>query len=209
MPPRAPTKSAAPKKRFWSRSFQYALIGAFLLAPLLALLVQFLRVPDEEPAVVGSVRPRALSPFIAGLLANPKGSEFEFSPDEVNMHLGQLLPSLRKNASSTAIQRLELRLEPGGCTVATTYRWKGADWHVRLHYKVSIEAGRLHIKTEAGSLGRVALGPRWTNLLQAPLLKLLPLLKKESILLNRLEHIRLEPNRVLLKVRPSSSMQSP
>jgi hypothetical protein len=209
MPPRAPTKSAAPKKRFWSRSFQYALIGAFLLAPLLALLVQFLRVPDEEPAPVGSVRPRVLSPFIAGLLANPKASEFEFSLDEVNLHLGQLLASLRKNPSANTIQSLELRLEQGGCTVATTYRWRGADWHARLHYKVSIESGRLHIKAETGSLGRVPLGARWTNLLQSPLLKLLPLLKKETILLNRLEHIRLEPNRVLLKVRPSSSMQSP
>jgi len=207
MPPRVPTKSAPPEKRFWSRGFRYALVVAFLLAPILSLVVQFSRRPDEKPAQSGSVRPRALSPFIAGLLANPKASEFECSLDEINLHLAQLLPLVRPPSTGTTFRNLEVRLDPDGCTIATTYRWRGRDWHVRIHYKISTEAGRLRLRPESGSLGRVNLSTRWAKLLQSPLLRLLPLLKKETVLLSRLENIRLEPNRIFLKVRASTTVQ--
>ena len=109
MAPRAPSKGVPQKRGFWNRSLQYALIGAFLLAPLLALLVQLSRVPNEESAPPATVRPRALAPFIAGLLATPKPSEFECSLDEINVHLSQLLPPARKSASGVSFQRLTLR----------------------------------------------------------------------------------------------------
>lgn len=209
MAPRAPSKGAPQKRSFWSRGLQYSLIGALLLAPLLALLVQLSRVPDEEPAPAATVRPRALAPFIAGLLATPRASEFDCSLDEINVHLAQLLPAARKSSSGPAFQRLDLRLEPGGCNVLATYLWRGREWHLRVHYAVQIQGGRLHLQPESGSLGRVKLGPYWAKHLQAPLLKLLPQLKREAVLLNRLESIRLEPARVFLKVRASTPSLTP
>ena len=205
MAPRAPSKGVPQKRGFWNRSLQYALIGASLLAPLLALLVQLSRVPNDQPVPPATVKPRALAPFIAGLLATPKPSEFECSLDEINVHLSQLLPPARKSAPGVSFQRLTLRLEPGGCQVLAVYQWRGREWHVRLHYSVQVQGGRLQLHADYGSLGRVKFGPSWTKPLQAPLLRLLPLLKKETVLLNRLEHIRLEPARAFFKVRASSS----
>lgn len=204
MAPRAPSKGVPQKRGFWNRSLQYALIGAFLLAPLLALLVQLSRVPNEEPAPAATVKPRALAPFIAGLLATPKPSEFDCSLDEINVHLSQLLPPARKNASGVSFQRLALRLEPGACNVLATYHWREREWHVRLGYTVQLQGGRLQLQPNSARVGRVHLGPYWTRHLQAPLLKLLPLLKKETVLLNRLESLRLERARVVLKVRASA-----
>jgi hypothetical protein len=209
MPPRAPKTGAPQKDRFWSRGLQYALIGAFLLAPLLALLIQLARVPDGAPAPVATIKPRALSPFIAGLLANPRAAEFECSLDEINVHLAQLLTQVRRHAAGVSLRQLELRLEPGGCTVLATHLWRGRQWHTRVHYQVLMESGRLQWKPDSGSLGRVHLGARWTKHLQAPLLKLQPLLKKETVLLSRLESLRMESNRLSLKVRPSSPAQFP
>ncbi len=209
MPPRAPSKAAPQRSHFWSKGVQSALIGAFLLAPLLALAVQLSRVPNEDPAPAATVRPRALAPFIAGLLATPRASEFECSLDEINLHLSQLLPAGRKNPSGIDFQRMTLRLEPGGCRVLATYLWRGREWHVRLHYNVQVQGGRLQLQADSGSLGRVKLGPYWIKYLQPPLLKLLPLLKKETVLLNRLENIRLEPARAFLRVRASTPSLAP
>jgi hypothetical protein len=208
MPPRVTTKGPPKRKPFWSKGLQYALIGALLLAPLLALLIQFSRVPDEFPAPAATVRPRALAPFIAGLLANPKASDFDCSLDEINVHLAQVLPLLRKNPSGVTLQGLELRLEPGAITALSTCLWRNREWHVRIRYHVAVEAGRLQVRADSGSLGRFHIGPRWTGFLQTPLVKLLPLLKKETVLLNRLESLRLEPNRAVLKVRASVTTPS-
>ena len=49
MPPRAPSKGAPQKRGFWSKGLQYALIGAFLLAPLLALLPIRSRLTPRPP----------------------------------------------------------------------------------------------------------------------------------------------------------------
>jgi hypothetical protein len=204
MPPRAPSKAAPQKRRFWSRGLQSALIGAFLLAPLLAILVQLSRIPDEEPTPTATVRPRALAPFIAGFLATPKASEFECSLDEINLHLAQVLPTSRKNPSGLAFQRLSLRLDSGGCKVLATYHWRGRELHLRIHYRIQIQGGRLKLEADSGSLGRVNLGRYWIKHLQSPLLKLLPLLKRETVLLNRLDSLRLEPAGVFMKIRPST-----
>jgi hypothetical protein len=209
MAPRAPSKGAPQSRHFWSKGLQYALLGALLLAPLLALSIQLSRPPDEEPIPGATVMPRALAPFIAGLLATPKASEFECSLDEINVHLAQLLPAARKNSSAPALQRLLLRLEPGGCKAVAVYRWRGRDWHVRLRYGVQIQGGRLQLQPASGTLGRVHLGPYWVKHLQSPLLKVLPQLKREAVLLNRLESIRLEPARAFLKVRPSTPSLTP
>jgi hypothetical protein len=204
MAPRAPSKGVPQKRGFWNRSLQYALIGAFLLAPLLAFLIQLSRVPNEEPAPPATVKPRALAPFIAGLLATPKPSEFECSLDEINVHLSQLLPPARKSASGVSFQSLTLRLAPGTCNVLATYYWREREWHVRLGYNVQLQGGKLQLQPTSVGVGRVHLGPYWTKHLQAPLLKLLPLLKKETVLLNRLESLRLEPARAVLKVRATA-----
>lgn len=209
MPPRAPSKVVPPKGNFWSRGFQTALIGAFLLAPVLGLLIQLSRAPDEKPLPVSAVKPRALGPFIAGLLASPKASDFECSLDEINVHLSQVLPPARKAKEGPAFQNLVLRLETGGCTVSAAYLWRGREWRLRLHYTVQIQGGRLRLQADFGSLGRVHLGPYWIKRMEAPLLKLLPHLRKEVVLLNRLENIRLEPTRVLLKVRASVPSPAP
>lgn len=209
MPPRASKQGAPQSNVFWSRGLQYALIGAFSLAPVLALLIQLSRVPDEDPAPVVSVKPRALAPFIAGLLANPKASEFECSLDELNVHLAQLPPAIRKSPSAIKLRQVELRLEPGGCTVLATCLWRGREWHTRVHYRVLLESGRLKMKADSGSLGRMQLGARWVELLQPPLLQLLPLLKKETVLVNRLENLRIEPGRLFLRVRASSPAHFP
>ena len=102
-----------------------------------------------------------------------------------------------------------LRLEPGGCKVLTTYQWRGRELHLRIHYSVQIQGGRLQLRADSGSLGRVNLGPYWIKHLQSPLLKLLPLLKRETVLLNRLENIRLEPAGAFLKIRASTGSLAP
>jgi hypothetical protein len=209
MPPRAPKSGAPQRKRFWSRGLQYALIGAFVLAPPLGLIIQMARVPDEDPVPAAAVKPRTLAPFVAGLLANPKASEFECSLDEINVHLTQVLTLVRRNTPGASIRQLELRLNPGGCTVLATHLWRGRYWHTRLHYRIWSESGRLQLQLDSGSLGRVSLGARWIKLLQPPLLKLQPLLKKETVLLSRLENLRIESNRLILKVRASSPASFP
>lgn len=209
MPPRVSPKAAVPeRRRFWSRGMQYAVIVALLLAPLLALVIQLARPPVEPALPVGNLKARALGPFIAGLLATPQASQFECSLEEVNQHLGQLLQPVRKPSGALAFQRLFLRLEPELCHVRAVYQWRGREWHVRVTYSLQVHEGRLKIKAIAGSLGRMELGQFWLAQLQAPLARLLPALKREVVLVNRMEMLRLEPNRIVFKVRASSGAPS-
>jgi hypothetical protein len=209
MPPRAPAKGVPQKRPFWNRGLQWAFVLSFFLAPILAVLIQLARAPDEEPLPETTVRPRALAPFIAGLLANTQSSNFECSLEEINLHLSHVLPAGRKVADGLLFQRLTLRLEPGGCTAHAAYQWRGREWQSRIHYEVQVQGGRLRLRADSASLGRIHLGTFSIQNLEAPLLKLLPHLKRETVLLNRLESIRIEKDRVSLKLRPSTPLASP
>ena len=95
--------------------------------------------------------------------------------------------------------------EPERCHIRAVYLWRGVPLHLRISGSVSLQGGRLQFKAFSGSLGRIPLGLFWTRKLQeATVLKLLISLKKEQVLMKRLETLRVEPGRVLLKVRAST-----
>ena len=204
-PPRGVVRGGV---RVWTRGLQVSIIIALVLSPILALCVQLVRAPEIVPAAVSVVRPRALAPLLAGALANPQASAFEFSLDEINTHLAQvLLP--KKEGPGWSFQRLALRLEAERCRVQTVYRWRGLDLHLHVNYGVSLQSGKFQARALSASLGRVSLGPYWTRKLEEDVLrKLLPQLRKEQVLLNRLEAIRVEPGRVILKVKASTPVSS-
>jgi len=188
------------------RGNQMGLIVAFLLAPLLALGIQLARTPDEVPAVVSLVKPRTLGSLIAGSIANPQPTSLEFSLEEINAHLAQVLPPIVKKDGSWSFQNFSLRLEAERAHLRTIYRWHGVDLHLRVSYMVSLQGGKFQARPFQASFGRVNLGMYWTRKIQENCLSnLLPALKKEYVLLNRLETLRLEPGRALLKVRASTT----
>ena len=189
-----------------TKSFQISLIAALLLAPLLALGIQLARTPDEVPAVESLVKPRTLGSLIAGSLANPQPTALEFTLEEINAHLAQVLPPTVKKEGSWSFQNLSLRLESERAHLRTIYRWHGVDLHLRVSYMVSLQGGKLQVRPFNATFGRVQLGVYWTRKIQENFLsKLLPALKKEQVLMNRLETLRLEPGRALLKVRASAA----
>jgi hypothetical protein len=188
-----------------TRSFQRWLLAAFVIAPLLAFGIQLVRPPEEVPQVVSVVKPRVIAPLIVGSLANPQGTTLEFSLEEINAHLQQILPASGKKATGWAFQRATVRLEPERCHFQSLYHWKGFELHLRVIYSVTLQAGKFQVRPFSASLGRVPLGMFWIKRLEDEVLrKLLPLMKKEQVLLNRLETLRIEPGRVLLRVRASS-----
>jgi hypothetical protein len=156
------------------------------------------------------VKPRTLGPLIAGSLANPQPTALEFSLEEINAHLSQILPPVSKKDGSWSFQNATLRLDAERAHLNTIYRWHGINLHLRVSYMVTLQGGRLQVRPFAASFGRVRLGLYWMRKLEDDTLrKLLPFMKKEQVLLNRLETLRLEPGRALLKVRASSGAQSP
>jgi len=200
-----PKKSPdAPGPRLWSRAFQRWLIGGLVLAPLLALGIQLVREPDPTPEVVSNVKPRVIAPLVAGALANPQPTSLEFSLEEVNNHLAQVLQPGKKNDTSFVFGRAGVRFESEKCHVLTVYRWRGLDLHLNVSYSVGLQAGKLQAKSFSASLGRVRLGAFWIKKIEeGPFKKLQAALRREHILLQRAEALRLEPGRVLMKVRAS------
>lgn len=214
--PKSPSKAASPsgrpphsESRLWNRGMQYGLIAAMLLAPGFAYVIQLLRVPDEIPAPESQIRARVLSPLIAGAIASPQAIGLEFGLEEINTHLGQTLQSVRRGNPAFPFQQVMLRMEPERCQVLAVYRYK--EWnldrhlHLRMTYSVAIQDGKLKVRLFSAQLGRVRLGAFGMHKLEEVWLrKLLLPFKREIILLNRLETLRLEPGRAILKVRPSS-----
>ena len=193
-------------RRVLTRGFQRWLLAVFVTAPLLAFGIQLVRAPEEVPQVVSVVKPRVIAPLIVGSLANPQGTTLEFSLEEINAHLLQILPATSKKASGWVFQRATMRFESERCHFQTLYHWRGFELHLRVTYSVTLQSGRLQIRPFSASLGRVPLGMFWIKKLEGDVLrKLLPLMKKEQVLLSRLETLRIEPGRVLLKVRSSST----
>ncbi len=193
-----------PRPRLWTRAFQRWLIGGLMLAPLLALGIQLVREPDPAPEVVSNVKPRVIAPLVAGALANPQATSLEFSLEEVNNHLAQVLQPGKKNDAGFVFSRAAVRLEGEKCHVLTVYRWRGLDLHLNVSYSVGLQAGKLQAKAFSASFGRVRLGAFWIKKIEeGPFKKLQAALRKEHILLERAEALRLEPGRVLMKVRAS------
>ena len=190
-----------------TRGFQVSLIAALLMAPVLALAIQLSRQPDETPAPVSLIKPRTLGSLISGSLANPQPTALEFTLEEINAHLAQVLPPVLKKDGSWCFQRALLRLESERAHVHAVYRWHNMDLHLRVSYMVMLQGGRLQVRPFSASFGRVQLGLYWIRKLEEGVLrKLLPALKKEQVLMTRLETLRLEPGRAVLKVRASSGM---
>jgi len=215
-PPRSsssPAKTAgkasaksAPVGPFWTPGLQRSLIAALVLAPLLALAIQLARAPDAPPAAVSLVKPRTLGPLVSGSIATPQPTTLEFSLEEINTHLGQVLPPAPKKDGTWAFEKASLRLEPEKAILQTVYRWHGLTLHLHVSYAVNLQAGKLQLRPFTASFGRVNLGMYWIRKIEENVLrKLLPSLKKEQVLLNRLEALRIEPSRVFLKVRASIS----
>ncbi|RFC46405.1 MAG: hypothetical protein DVB28_000059 [Verrucomicrobia bacterium] len=205
--PKAPAQSDSVRGALWTRGLQRSLIAALVLAPLLALGIQLARVPEVPPSAVSVVKPRTLGPLIAGSIANPQPTTLEFSLDEINTHLAQVLPPVAKKDGSWAFHTASLRLEPEKATLQTVYRWHGFQLHLHVSYAVSLQGGKLQLRPFSASCGRVVLGMYWIRKAEENILrKLLPSLKKEQVLLNRLETLRVEPGRVLMKVRASTSI---
>lgn len=203
---KASAHGAPPRGALWTSGLQRSLIAALVLAPLLALGIQLARAPEVPQAAVSVVKPRALGPLIAGSIATPQPTTLEFSLDEINTHLAQVLPPGPKKDGSWAFERAALRLEPEKAILQTVYRWHGLQLHLQVSYAVSLQGGKLQVRPFSASFGRVALGMYWIRKAEENVLhKLLPSLKKEQVLLNRLETLRVEPGRVLLKVRASTS----
>jgi hypothetical protein len=191
--------------RFLNRRLQLWLVVAFVVAPLIALGIQLAREPDDIPSVVSLVKPRPLNTLITGSLANPQPTLLEFSLEEINSHLAQVLPPAAKKDGGWAFQSASLRFEQDRAHLKTVYLWHGLNLHLRVSYLVSLQGGKLQLHPYTGSFGRIQLGLFWIQKLETEVLrKLLPALKKEHVLLNRLEALRLESGRVLLKVRASS-----
>ena len=196
-------------RTFMSRGFQLCLIAALVLAPLLALGIQLARAPDDVPSVVSLVKPRTLGSLIAGSLANPQPTNLEFSLEEINAHLALVLSPVSKKDGGWSFQTAAFRLEAERVHLHTVYRWHGLDLHLRVSYMVALQGGKLQVRPFSASFGRVHLGLYWIRKMEEGVLhKLLPSLKKEQILMNRLETLRLESGRALLKVRASSGAQS-
>lgn len=196
------------KRPFMSRGFQLCLIAALVTAPLIALGIQLSRQPDDVPAVVSLVKPRTLGSLIAGSLANPQPTALEFSLEEINTHLALVLPPVSKKDGEWSFQKAALYLEAERAHLHTVYRWHGLSLYLRVSYMVAVQGGRLQVRPFSASFGRVHLGLYWIRKMEEGVLsKLLHSLKKEQILLNRLETLRLEPGRALLKVRASTGAQ--
>ena len=197
------------RSRLWNRGLQYGLMAAMLLAPGFAYVVQLLRVPDEIAAPESQIRTRVLSPLIAGAIASPQAIALEFGLEEINAQLGQTLQTVRRGNSAFPFQQVTLRMEPERCQVLAVYHFKqwnlDAYLHLRMTYSVVIQDGKLKARPLSAQLGRVRLGVFGMRKMEEEWLrKLLLPFKREIILLNRLETLRLETGRAILKVRPST-----
>jgi len=202
------------RSRFWTRGLQYGLVLAMLLAPVAAYFIQLVRVPEEIAPTESQIRTRPLSSLIAGAIASPQTISLEFSADEINEHLAQLLQATRKSNTAFPFQRVAIRMEPERCHVLAKYRLDLGNLHTDMHlhvtYSVSVQDGKLKARAFTAQVGRVRLGAYWMRKLEENWLRRLQgSFKREFILLNRLETLRLEPGRALLKLRPSSAASSP
>ena len=199
-----PRPSAIPKPRVWSRSFQRILLIPFLLAPAMALVVQLGRPAGEEPDPDSAIRTRTLGPYISGILATPGATEFECTVEEINAHLAQTLLNARKSTAARAVTGFKIKLASDQIHIHTSYLWKNHAFQLRASYRFDLKGGRLVWEPVSGQCGKVLLSKRWVNNLEGPMRKFLPFLKKERLLLGRVDQLRIDRSRVLFKFRAAS-----
>ncbi len=195
--PKTPS-SSGPKKSRWTLP---ALGLAVLLAFPLALLIQALRVPDRAVAATPPQNQRPLGPLFATALASPQASTLELWLPEINAHLAQVLQPAKAAAGNWNLQRAGVRLEPGKCEVLTLQKWQGWDVYLNATYAISLKGGKLRLTLLSGSLGRLQLSPFWMARLEQPLTHLVPFLRRERVLFDRLLDLKVDSERMVLSVR--------
>ncbi len=181
-----------------------ALVAAALpTAALFTFSIQALRLPDggfplEKPGG------RPLGTRVAEALVRPQGSSLECSVDEINVHLSKILPSRIPCGQGAFLLRAAVRLEGEKGEWISEHELLGRKMVLRIRARVWASGGRIQIQREGGSLGRLELGMWALPGLERRLERVWPYLKKEWALLNRVEGVRAEGGRVVLKVRPGT-----
>ena len=180
--------------------------AAAILGLPVAVLVQALRVPDHAVPTAPPKEQRALTPLMVTAISSPQASSLDFNAAELNAHLAQALVPPRGPAGDWTLQRIGVRLEPGKCEVLTLQKWGSWDIHLNVTYSVALKGNKTRLTPISGNLGRLSLGPFWIERFERPLLHLLPPLRKEIVLFNRLKDLRIEPDRVVLSVSVTAGM---
>lgn len=186
--------------RFWLFCFPSV---AVVLAPLLALAIQAQRVPDRAALPPPPQAPRPLTSLWVAALSSPQPSTVEFTLPELNFYLSQALLPSKPTSKNANLQRVSVELEPGRCHVRTLQKWRGRDLFLNATYLVAIHSGKIRFQLVSGSVGRLQLSAFWMSYLEQPFLQMLPALRRERVLLDRLSDFQLAPDRVVLRVRAS------
>jgi hypothetical protein len=197
------TDSRPSRFRVW---WVYAL--ALGLSLPLALAIQALRQPDRLPPEIPGAIQRPLAPLFAKALTSPQASTLTLSVDEINAHLAQALPPEQRGSEPWALQRLGVRLESSRCEVLTQQLWRGHSIHLGATYAVSLKGGKFRMQLLSGHVGRLALSASTMRWFERPLLRVVPLLRRERVLLDRLDDLKLTPERATLYVRLSAGASS-
>jgi hypothetical protein len=173
-----------------------------------AVCVQAFREPDRVAPEQPPANPRPLAPLIAKALSSPQASTLQLSRDEINAHLALTLPPQKTDSDLWALQRVGIRLEPAKCEVLTRQLWRGHRLHLGALYSVSLKGGKLRLSLISGHVGRLKLPARWMRWFETPFLKMLPALRREHVLLDRLDDLKLTADRATLYVRISAGPSS-
>jgi hypothetical protein len=191
--------AAAPPKRF---GFLFPTILVAFLAPIFALLIQAHRVPDRYALPPPQVQ-RPLTPLWVAALSSPQPSTVEFTLPELNFYLSQALLAPRPTSKNSSLQRVSVELEPGRCHVRTLHQWRGRDLFLNATYQVAMKSGKIRFQLVSGSLGRLELSAFWMSRLEQSFLQMLPALRRERVLFDRLSDFQISAERVVLRVRAS------
>jgi len=184
----------------------WAFGSAVLLGIPLAIVIQALRVPDRFVPTAPPKDQRALLPLVISAISSPQASNLELTSAEVNAHIAQALLPPRASAGDWTLQRVAVRFEPSKCEVLTLQKWQGWDVYLNATYAVTLKNGKTRLTPISGNLGRLSLGPFWMEQFERPFLHLLPPLRKERVLFDRLKDLRIEPERLVLSVSVTAGM---
>lgn len=174
----------------------------------LAIGIQAFREPDRPTPETSPGTTRPLSPILAKALTSAQASTLQLSVEELNAHLAQALPLERQGTGSWSLLRMGIRLESGRCEVLTLQRWHGLPIHLGAAYAVFLKGGKFRMQLLSGHVGRIQLSARWMRWFEKPFLQMLPSLRRERVLLDRLDDLKLTPERATLYVRISAGASS-
>lgn len=175
----------------------------------MAVGIQIFRVPDRTPPPEPPQVRRPLTSVFAKALTSAQASTLELTIDEVNAHLRQALLAQKSGDGGLSLQHIGVRLEPGKCEILTVQKWHGWNLHLGATYSVSLKGGKLKMQLLAGNLGRLRLSARWMRLFENPFTRMLSPLRRERVLVDRLDDIKLDPAKLTLYVRISAGASNP